>query len=46
MKEHKQIKEDLNQYLKRLQLSTVRRRYEELSRTAQAESRVFNMCHI
>lgn len=39
MKEYKHlIKEDLNQYLKKLRLSTVHRRYEELSQKAQAES--------
>lgn len=41
MKTHKEIKEDLNQYLKRLQLSTVRQRYEELSQKAQAESMTY-----
>ena len=41
MKAHGQIKEDLNNYLKRMQLSTVRRRYEELSQKAQAESMTY-----
>ena len=41
MKAHEHIKEDLNNYLKRMQLSTVRRRYEELSQKAQAESMTY-----
>jgi DNA replication protein DnaC len=41
MKAHGHIKEDLNNYLKRMQLSTVRRRYEEVSQKAQAESMTY-----